>query len=937
MLRVLCFIAAVAGSHFRFGTISWRPGGGNTVTFQVDSAWRRDYPWDDQDVILRGNGINGDMHVVVGDEFTVPSGSKGNKWYYGDGTDELLQVLVTAPNPSDTDPNYKINNALGKSIRRHTYATPQSSDGGSWRAGFFGCCRLGARPDGDPVGSTADGLNNNGDTNWDVKTSVDLTFGPSGSQDTSPFSVGRAILRLRSEFLERFDIVAVDLDDDELTWAMGKGDEMGSATNQQPGWGANQKRDGSGPLEAKNKMNVENVEVITDEGDIVRIGEAVWDTHGVNTGYWQSTVMIHGNKAKIPYDFLILLRDAMGNEPPVWMSPPTPTAAGGVKVTCPGTVTYTLQADDPQKGSGTGESAVPADNINIFLINPPPAKMSHGKQVNLAPADKQDAMVNPVKTIASWGVSCVDAGKYVVCYQAEDDNRVQPLDSRVRCVVITVTKIENKPPVFCEDTPKHNEVMGVCADQAVSFNVVVCDENDSDEVSIDFTSGVPEGAEVTEIMEYLPAGSSKKNKGRKTFRLNPSQSMADTMVCFEGSDNHAEEPLKTGPRCVVLSIRYPPRWISPSPIKAEGASNVMGHVCSEIKFTIMAADKNAEDDVTVFVEEDPGVPPGAIIGPNVCPAPLVTPEGAQDQSCNPVHRVFTWTPIKGQEGKVYKVCFSARDNKDNCEVGGFWAMELACVNVEVTGPSLEWTGNAGEGATAVTAFTTYVGCKQTFDMVCKDPHYCVTINDNGDMPAGASLAPCKYAADSEGARQCEQCSRTFSWTPARGQEAASYSMSFSCSDDMCDQTGHDGVLISSRPAMATISRSYTIQVMRCKYCVGEGDTLHYITKHMHLDTNWLRLWVANGNDDDDSNTFALHNPDELMHSQDVINVGPVYAVQAGDTMVSLAARFHTTVKKIMSVNPDVTGKDDVSPGQHLCLMPCTDAPTVHSNTYKYAY
>lgn len=61
-------------------------------------------------------------------------------------------------------------------------------------------------------------------------------------------------------------------------------------------------------------------------------------------------------------------------------------------------------------------------------------------------------------------------------------------------------------------------------------------------------------------------------------------------------------------------------------------------------------------------------------------------------------------------------------------------------------------------------------------------------------------------------------------------------------------------------------------------------------------------------------------------------------------MIALAARFHTTVKKIISVNPDLVVDESggklntvLMPGQDLCVLPCTDTPHVHSNTYKYAY
>jgi hypothetical protein len=137
-----------------------------------------------------------------------------------------------------------------------------------------------------------------------------------------------------------------------------------------------------------------------------------------------------------------------------------------------------------------------------------------------------------------------------------------------------------------------------------------------------------------------------------------------------------------------------------------------------------------------------------------------------------------------------------------------------------------------------------------------------------------------------------------------------------------------------------------IHVVRCIYCVQEGDTLHYVAKHLHLDTNWLRLWNSNGNDatwDDDAVdvTEAIHDPDAVLEQDNCLNVGPLYRVQNGDTLVTLASRFHTTVKKILEVNPDITEDtaDEIFADgpQDLCILPCTDTPNVSSETYTYAY
>ena len=42
----------------------------------------------------------------------------------------------------------------------------------------------------------------------------------------------------------------------------------------------------------------------------------------------------------------------------------------------------------------------------------------------------------------------------------------------------------------------------------------------------------------------------------------------------------------------------------------------------------------------------------------------------------------------------------------------------------------------------------------------------------------------------------------------------------------------------------------------------------------------------------------------------------------------MATLFRTTVKKVLDINPDITGPEHVTPGVHLCVMPCTDTPYV---------
>jgi hypothetical protein len=51
----------------------------------------------------------------------------------------------------------------------------------------------------------------------------------------------------------------------------------------------------------------------------------------------------------------------------------------------------------------------------------------------------------------------------------------------------------------------------------------------------------------------------------------------------------------------------------------------------------------------------------------------------------------------------------------------------------------------------------------------------------------------------------------------------------------------------------------------------------------------------------------------------LLNVGSVNRVRAGDTLAGVAGRFRTTARAILALNPAV---DALLVGQELCLVPC---------------
>jgi hypothetical protein len=65
-------------------------------------------------------------------------------------------------------------------------------------------------------------------------------------------------------------------------------------------------------------------------------------------------------------------------------------------------------------------------------------------------------------------------------------------------------------------------------------------------------------------------------------------------------------------------------------------------------------------------------------------------------------------------------------------------------------------------------------------------------------------------------------------------------------------------------SVALPPRCLHIVVQRCRYCVQGGGTLAAAAKLAAPGADWLALWVANGNDDGDSNTATVQDPDVLV-------------------------------------------------------------------------
>ncbi|NDK57261.1 T9SS type A sorting domain-containing protein [Pontibacter fetidus] len=109
LITILILSATMAqASHFRYGNVSWRWVSGNTVEFKISQSWRYTAFYAEQGQLVNPGDFN-----------------------FGDGTHAAIQLEVTAVNKTD-DWMY------GEAILTKTY-----SSAGNFTANFTGCCRVG--------------------------------------------------------------------------------------------------------------------------------------------------------------------------------------------------------------------------------------------------------------------------------------------------------------------------------------------------------------------------------------------------------------------------------------------------------------------------------------------------------------------------------------------------------------------------------------------------------------------------------------------------------------------------------------------------------------------------------------------------------------------------------------------------------------------------
>ena len=361
--------------------------------------------------------------------------------------------------------------------------------------------------------------------------------------------------------------------------------------------------------------------------------------------------------------------------------------------------------------------------------------------------------------------------------------------------------------------------------------------------------------------------------------------------------------------------------------------NVM--VGETISKTFVAQDPNPGDSVSILLVDDPylgGPPAGLSVGRTVCIPRVVNGSIPGEQvagmcspldfslvgsACSKAMLTVTWTPGALVAGGTFFACAAARDSSDLCAgvaagaTSFGWYGETHCIGFSVVSPTIEWAGTSDVRSGNLSEQLSFVGCQSRFNVyVVGHGTDSIEIFPVGPLPSGAILVDFQPDSGSEAVKQ-------FQWTPRRGTEGANLTVCFSAKyAGGALRWGETGCRL--------------LAVQRCQYCVSVGSTLSSLTKTYGLDTNWLRLWLHNSNliDNPDLIPQTIAMPSDADNYQNaldatVLYVGPVYQVQNGDSLTTIAIKFRTTIAGLLSVNPDLSSAEEVAKGRELCIIPCS--------------
>jgi len=544
---------------------------------------------------------------------------------------------------------------------------------------------------------------------------------------------------------------------------------------------------------------------------------------------------------------------------------------------------------------------------------------------------------------------------------------------------------QNLPPAFEAPTPMaagtSRVTRVVCVGGTVSFTVRAKDTlvTLTNKVEISF-SGVPVGAVVGQ--NTYPNGASDQSLVERTFAYTPghtdSSPPASHTVCFTAKDNNngaSTGEQTSSEKCVYMELVFYPKFIEPT-LAHDTVKQI--YVGQQITFEVAASDANDGDSVSIMLNEDPGMPNGAVINRQQC---MGTGKGV----CNPVKRKFQWTPVYGQQGtcpngvKSYRVCVHARDNKDTCTYGGYFNPEKRCVIINVRAPDERWVDNTPAQDYVFKAYVSrtmrggdrpleHKECELCYTMTVKDNNNYYkskfiswTTSVNPDAPAtGSKVYPYKPldavgsytterdALPSDPATSYGSQFHEHKHLNAQGQLTPNAANNANGRAYVSPTNNH--LIVGDLPHHANLAeplpasdlraakkfcwkpvRGQEARTYRTCYTASDVYGCHVITRCVKVEVVRCKYCTQPGesllNIGIDYNTDWLQlwgvnvdvkNPDHLYDFQ-LLNLGPVYQVRSGDSLADLADRFHTTVDEILSVNPDINQVTGDGKGHNLKL------------------
>mmetsp|Transcript_59658 Transcript_59658/g.122369 ORF Transcript_59658/g.122369 Transcript_59658/m.122369 type:complete len:1183 (+) Transcript_59658:230-3778(+) len=373
-------------------------------------------------------------------------------------------------------------------------------------------------------------------------------------------------------------------------------------------------------------------------------------------------------------------------------------------------------------------------------------------------------------------------------------------------------------------------------------------------------------------------------------------------------------------------------------------------------FDILLRGRGRLRAISILIKADPGAPIGSEM--------MEQSEPRLENGYWVTARVFRFMPQVGQEGQDYRVCFVVK-NEDDSDTETLYS-EPKCVTLRVPKLKLGYNrdGRCDHCCPTQTKVNATVGCTQRFDAIatkmdnglggvidfqypfnpfsiirlptCDDPdpdicphplsvHACTPestgaccgngVCDGAEMGSSCpeDCEPDTVSMETIGELNQAELYGVLTFSPTRQQQGRKLLMCVGAHPPEVD--GGMAVIEQSRTGCFAPSLCFVIEVSSCRYCVPEGKTLRSIARHYFLNVDWLRLYNSNP---------EVRDPDGLLVGKQ-IQVGPLYTVQSGDTLLSIAAKTRTTVRSLMENNPQIPPDGMIMPDDSICVLVCSSA------------